>query len=37
VSIVQYLEYYNTMWKDSMEQRDEHPLQEYAQRSVSTT
>jgi hypothetical protein len=37
VSIVQYLEYYDSMWKDLMEQQDEYPLQEYAQRSVLTT
>ncbi|KAI4732999.1 hypothetical protein E4T50_16445 [Aureobasidium sp. EXF-12298] len=37
VSIVQYLEYYDTMWKDLMEQQDEYPLQEYAERSVLTT
>jgi tetratricopeptide (TPR) repeat protein len=37
VSIVQYLEYYDRMWKDLMEQQDEYPLQEYAQRSVLTT
>jgi hypothetical protein len=34
VSIVQYFEYYDNMWKDLMEQQDEYPLQEYAQRSV---
>ncbi|TIA28836.1 hypothetical protein D6C78_10552 [Aureobasidium pullulans] len=28
VSIVQYLEYYDNMWKDLMEQQDEYPLQE---------
>ncbi|KAI4767751.1 purine and uridine phosphorylase [Aureobasidium sp. EXF-3400] len=37
ISIVQYLEYYDSMWKDLMEQQDEYPLQEYAQRSVLTT
>jgi tetratricopeptide (TPR) repeat protein len=37
VGIVQYLEYYDSMWKDLMEQQDEYPLQEYAQRSVLTT
>jgi tetratricopeptide (TPR) repeat protein len=37
VSIVQYLEYYDSMWKDLMEQQDGYPLQEYAQRSVLTT
>jgi tetratricopeptide (TPR) repeat protein len=37
VSIVQYLEYYDCMWKDLMEHQDEYPLQEYAQRSVLTT
>ncbi|KAH0329153.1 hypothetical protein KCU71_g792, partial [Aureobasidium melanogenum] len=37
VSIVQYLEYYNSTWKDLMELQDEYPLQEYAQRSVLTT
>jgi tetratricopeptide (TPR) repeat protein len=37
VSIFQYLEYYDSMWKALMEQQDEYPLQEYAQRSVLTT
>jgi tetratricopeptide (TPR) repeat protein len=37
VSIVQYLEYYDSMWQDLMEQQDGYPLQEYAQRSVLTT
>ncbi|KAI4853705.1 purine and uridine phosphorylase [Aureobasidium sp. EXF-8845] len=37
VSIVQYLEYYDSMWNDMTEQQDEYPLQEYAQRSVLTT
>jgi tetratricopeptide (TPR) repeat protein len=37
VSIVQYLEYYDSMWKDLMEQQDEYPPHEYAQRSVLTT
>jgi tetratricopeptide (TPR) repeat protein len=37
VNIVQYLEHYDTMWKDLMEQQDKYPLQEYAERSVLTT
>jgi hypothetical protein len=37
VSIDQYLGYYDTMWKDLMEQEDKYPLQEYAERSVLTT
>lgn len=37
VSIDQYLEYYDNMWKNLMEQQDEYPLQEYAERSVLTT
>jgi tetratricopeptide (TPR) repeat protein len=37
VSIAQYLKYYDSMWKDLMEQQHEYPLQEYAQRSVLTT
>jgi len=37
ISIVQYLEYYDSMWKDLMEHQDEYPLQEYAERSVLTT
>jgi tetratricopeptide (TPR) repeat protein len=37
VSILQYLEYYDSMWKDLMEQQDKYPMQEYAQRSVLTT
>jgi tetratricopeptide (TPR) repeat protein len=37
VSINQYLEYYDTMWKALMEQQHEYPLQEYAERSVLTT
>jgi tetratricopeptide (TPR) repeat protein len=37
VSIVQYLEYYDSMWKYLMEQQDEYPPHEYAQRSVLTT
>ncbi|KAG9657517.1 hypothetical protein KCV03_g10180, partial [Aureobasidium melanogenum] len=37
VSIVQYLKYYDSTWKDLMERQDEYPLQEYAQRSVLTT
>ena len=28
VSVIQYLEYYDSMWKDLMEQQDEYPLQE---------
>jgi tetratricopeptide (TPR) repeat protein len=37
VNIDQYLEHYDTMWKDLMEQQDKYPLQEYAERSVLTT
>jgi hypothetical protein len=37
VTLVQYLEYYDNMWRDLMEQQDQYPLQEYAQRSVLTT
>ncbi|KEQ57671.1 uncharacterized protein M437DRAFT_79551 [Aureobasidium melanogenum CBS 110374] len=37
VRITQYLEYYDSTWKDLMERQDEYPLQEYAQRSVLTT
>jgi tetratricopeptide (TPR) repeat protein len=37
ISIVQYLEYYNSMWKDLMAYQHEYSLQEYAQRSVLTT
>jgi tetratricopeptide (TPR) repeat protein len=37
ISIAQYLEYYDSMWKDLMEYQHEYPLQEYAERSVLTT
>jgi tetratricopeptide (TPR) repeat protein len=37
VSISQYLEYYDSMWKDLMEHQHEYSLQEYAERSVLTT
>ncbi|KAK5011624.1 hypothetical protein LTR28_011665 [Elasticomyces elasticus] len=34
---IKYIKYYDTTWKDLMEEQDEFPLQEYADRSVLTT